>query len=91
MRCEDVERRLDDREDGLLTPEEERALEEHLAACASCRELAADLEEVVGAKFAVEADPEEAAKLIIRHIENKREALGLPFVAADETLTDKVA
>lgn len=53
--------------------------------------LANDLEEVVGAKFAVEPDPEEAAKLICRHIENKREALGLPFVAAEEAPADKVA
>ena len=53
--------------------------------------LAQDLEEVVGAKFAVEADPEAAATLIIRHIEAKREALGLPFVAAVEAPADKVA
>ena len=53
--------------------------------------LAHDLEEVVGAKFAVEADPEEAAQLICRHIEDKRKALGLPFVAADEVRSDKVA
>jgi carbon-monoxide dehydrogenase catalytic subunit len=42
--------------------------------------LASDLEEVVGAKFAVEPDPEKAAVLIRRHIEAKRKALGLPFV-----------
>jgi carbon-monoxide dehydrogenase catalytic subunit len=53
--------------------------------------LAHDLEEVVGAKFAVEADPEEAAKLIRRHIEDKRQALGLPFAVQDETPADKVA
>jgi carbon-monoxide dehydrogenase catalytic subunit len=53
--------------------------------------LAADLEEVVGARFAVEPDPEEAARLICRHIEDKREALGLPFVAKDTTPADKVA
>ncbi len=53
--------------------------------------LAADLEEVVGARFAVEPDPEEAAKLICRHIEEKREALGLPFIPADESPTHKVA
>jgi len=43
MRCEDVEHRLDDRADGLLTPEQDRELEEHLESCADCRELAADL------------------------------------------------
>ena len=42
--------------------------------------LAAGLDDVVGAKFAVEADPEKAALLIRRHIEAKREGLGLPFV-----------
>lgn len=36
------------------------------------------LEKVVGATFAVEPDPEKAAQLICRHIENKRAALGLP-------------
>jgi carbon-monoxide dehydrogenase catalytic subunit len=39
--------------------------------------LAQDLDGVVGAKFAVEADPERAALLIRRHIEAKRKALGL--------------
>jgi len=42
--------------------------------------LADDLEGVVGAKFAVEPDPEEAAVIIRRHIESKRKALGLPFI-----------
>jgi carbon-monoxide dehydrogenase catalytic subunit len=53
--------------------------------------LAADLDEVIGARFAVEPDPDEAAKLICRHIEQKREALGLPFVAPEDAQTDKVA
>ena len=53
--------------------------------------LAADLDEVVGARFAVEPDPEEAARLIRRHIEAKRAALGLPFVTKDESPADKVA
>jgi len=39
--------------------------------------LAEDLDDVVGAKFAVEADPEKAAVLIRKHIESKRAALGL--------------
>jgi hypothetical protein len=39
---------------------------------------------VVGAKFAVEPDPDKAALLIRRHIETKRQALGLPFVPVDE-------
>ncbi|WP_405226317.1 anaerobic carbon-monoxide dehydrogenase catalytic subunit [Lentisalinibacter sediminis] len=42
--------------------------------------LADGLEDVVGAKFAVEADPEEAALLIRRHIEHKRAGLGLPHL-----------
>jgi carbon-monoxide dehydrogenase catalytic subunit len=45
--------------------------------------LAEGLEDVVGAKFAVEPDPEKAALLIRRHIENKRQGLGLPFVQPD--------
>jgi carbon-monoxide dehydrogenase catalytic subunit len=36
--------------------------------------------DVVGANFGVEPDPHRAAVLIRRHIETKREALGLPFV-----------
>jgi len=39
--------------------------------------LAGDLDDVVGAKFAVEADPEKTAVLIRKHIEAKRAALGL--------------
>ena len=46
--------------------------------------LADGLDGVVGAKFAVEPDPDKAAHLIRRHIEAKREALGLPFVPVDE-------
>jgi len=42
--------------------------------------LADDLDGVVGAKFAVEPDPEKAAVLIRRHIESKRKALGLSCV-----------
>ncbi len=42
--------------------------------------LAGGLDGVVGASFAVEPDPEKAAVLIRRHIESKRQALGLPFI-----------
>lgn len=42
--------------------------------------LAGGLDDVVGAKFVVEPDPDAAALWIRRHIERKREALGLPFV-----------
>jgi carbon-monoxide dehydrogenase catalytic subunit len=41
------------------------------------RLLAQDLDDVVGAKFGVEPDPEKAAVLIRKHIEAKRAALGL--------------
>jgi anaerobic carbon-monoxide dehydrogenase catalytic subunit len=40
--------------------------------------LTSDLDDVIGAKFAVEPDPERAAVWIRRHIEAKRRALGLP-------------
>ncbi len=46
--------------------------------------LAKGLDDVVGAKFAVEPDPEKAAVLIRRHIEQKRQGLGLPAVEADK-------
>ncbi len=39
--------------------------------------LTAGLEDVVGATFAVEPDPEKAAVFLRRHIEDKRKALGL--------------
>jgi len=44
--------------------------------------LANGLEGVVGAKFAVEPDPEKAAVLIRRHLEDKRRALGLSSIEA---------
>ena len=42
--------------------------------------LASGLEGMLGAKFAVEPDPEKAAVLIRKHIEAKRAALGLPHI-----------
>jgi len=48
--------------------------------------LAEGLDDVVGATFAVEPDPEKAAVLIRRHIEKKRQALGLPFVDPETIL-----
>ena len=41
--------------------------------------LTEGLEDVVGATFAVEPDPEKAAVMIRKHIEAKRKHLGLPF------------
>lgn len=46
--------------------------------------LAGGLDDVVGAKFAVEPDPEKAAVLIRRHLEVKRAALGLPALEAEQ-------
>ena len=43
--------------------------------------LTEGLEEAVGATFAVEPDPEKAAVLIRRRIENRRKKLGLPALA----------
>jgi len=45
--------------------------------------LTEGLEDAVGARFAVEPDPERAALWIRRHIEDKRRALGLPALAPD--------
>lgn len=42
--------------------------------------LTGGLNDVFGACFAVEPDPEKAALLIRSHIESKRQALGLPFI-----------
>ena len=39
--------------------------------------LTQGLNQVVGAAFAVEPDPKKAARILISHIENKRQALGL--------------
>ncbi len=49
--------------------------------------LADGLDGVVGARFAVEPDPEKAALLIRRHIETKRRALGLSFLEVPSTVT----
>jgi carbon-monoxide dehydrogenase catalytic subunit len=46
--------------------------------------LAEGLEDVVGATFAVEPDPEVAAVLIQRHIEKKRKSLGIPFIEPEK-------
>jgi len=46
--------------------------------------LAGGLDDVVGAKFTVEADPEKAAVLIRRHIEAKRKALGISAFEPEE-------
>jgi carbon-monoxide dehydrogenase catalytic subunit len=46
--------------------------------------LAGGLDGVVGAKFAVEPNPEAAALLIRKHIEAKRKGLGLPYIEASE-------
>jgi carbon-monoxide dehydrogenase catalytic subunit len=46
--------------------------------------LAGGLEDVVGAVFAVEPDPEKAAVLIRRHIENKRKGLNLPSIEPEK-------
>jgi len=53
--------------------------------------LADGLDAVVGAKFAIEPDPAKAALLIRRHLEAKREALGLPFLAAGDIREDATA
>ncbi|MFZ0324105.1 MAG: anaerobic carbon-monoxide dehydrogenase catalytic subunit [Actinomycetes bacterium] len=53
--------------------------------------LAGGLDDVVGAKFAVEADPERAAVLIRRHLEAKRAALGLPALDLDQIRPPTVA
>ena len=45
--------------------------------------LASGLDGVVGAKFAVEPDPEKAAVLIRQHIEAKRKGLGLSYIEAE--------
>ena len=46
--------------------------------------LSNGLDGVVGAKFVVEPDPAKAALFIRRHIEAKRQGLGLPFVAPEQ-------
>jgi carbon-monoxide dehydrogenase catalytic subunit len=53
--------------------------------------LADGLEGVVGAKFAVEPDPEKAAILIRRHIEAKRKALGLPAIEPEKIQLEEPA
>jgi carbon-monoxide dehydrogenase catalytic subunit len=53
--------------------------------------LAGGLDDVVGAKFAVEPDPYKAALLIRRHIEAKRQGLGLTFIASQDIRDDELA
>lgn len=53
--------------------------------------LTSGLDDVVGAKFAVEPDPEKAAVLIRKRIETKRKALGLAFTNPDEITRQQTA
>jgi carbon-monoxide dehydrogenase catalytic subunit len=53
--------------------------------------LSGGLDDVVGAKFAVEPDPYKAALLIRRHIEAKRQGLGLTFIASEDIRDDEFA
>jgi carbon-monoxide dehydrogenase catalytic subunit len=53
--------------------------------------LAEGLDDVVGAKFAVEPDPEKAAVLIRRHLEAKRQGLGLPFIDPEKLVAEEAA
>ena len=53
--------------------------------------LAEGLDDVVGAKFAVEPDPEKAALLIRRHIEAKRKGLGLPCLEPEKMVSEDAA
>ena len=46
------------------------------------------LDGVVGAKFVVEPDPAKAALFIRRHIEAKRQGLGLPFIESTDMAID---
>ena len=49
MPCDRFTELLSARLDGALTPEEERELEEHLAACPDCRAVGAQLSALQGA------------------------------------------
>jgi carbon-monoxide dehydrogenase catalytic subunit len=53
--------------------------------------LAEGLDDVVGARFAVEPDPEKAALLIRRHIETKRQGLGLPHLELGQLAAGEAA
>jgi anti-sigma factor RsiW len=54
MTCDTAGERLQDRIDGTIDPAEVRELDRHLAGCASCRGLAADLAAVSDAAAALE-------------------------------------
>ncbi len=88
MRCEDVERNLDDRTDGLLSPENESALEEHLESCEACRELAADLDaigdEVCRLNDALPIRPSFAREVMdgVSKDEHRRRRSGMALVGA---------
>ena len=58
MTCDDAIGPLNDRLDGDLEPAVAAALAEHLAGCAACRALAADLEELRVAARALPAEVE---------------------------------
>jgi len=48
MTCKDIEEKLTAYREGVLSPEERRIVESHLASCAKCSSALADLEKIVG-------------------------------------------
>jgi len=52
--CAQIEERLSEHLDGLLTPEERREFEEHVAGCARCAPLVAQVGALVGQMHALE-------------------------------------
>ncbi len=48
MTCKDIEEKSTAYREGVLSPEERRIVESHLASCAKCSSALADLEKIVG-------------------------------------------
>ena len=67
-RCETLAAVLSERRSGELAPDAERALEEHLAGCARCREEARSLEATLEALVPAEVTPAELQALSTRRI-----------------------
>jgi len=58
--CAEIEERLSDSLEGRLTPEEAQAFSAHVAGCANCQELAANVRELVRGMERLEMVPEPA-------------------------------
>lgn len=75
MRCRKVEKRLAEKELGILSPEKKEALDAHLAKCAACRQVAEEFKRSIAAlNEGTDIDPpQDLVERILRQAARKPE------------------